>query len=70
MYSKHSKRLFFQAALSPSGNWPFKLWICLSKGDLIISKPQFMQQYLTPIRTMSQADQILILQKVIDKQIT
>ena len=36
----------------------------------LISKPQFKQQYLTPIRTLSQADQMSILQKVIDKQIT
>lgn len=36
----------------------------------LLSKPEFKQQYLAPIRALEESDQCLLLQKVIDKQIS
>lgn len=36
----------------------------------LISKPQFKQKYLTPLRTLSQTEQLHILQEVRDMEVT
>ena len=36
----------------------------------LLSKPEFKQQYLAPIRALEENDQCLLLKKVIDKEIS
>ena len=74
----HRDSIFFQATL-PKSVWELAVEIMnlFEQGRLknqklnmssLVSKPQFKQQYLSPIRALPLSDQMAILQKVIDKE--